>query len=91
MTSSIDEPACGAREPEPRTGTSPCVLPAGHGGLNHQDKWTNQWPKSKRAPAETEPRPIEIRCEDAFWTKTPHAPHDWRQRPDAEPVHCPGA
>ncbi|WP_416520082.1 hypothetical protein [Streptomyces achromogenes] len=35
---------CGAREPEPRTGTSPCVLPAGHGGTKHQDKWTNQWP-----------------------------------------------
>jgi hypothetical protein len=35
---------CGAREPEPRSGTSPCVLPAGHGGTKHQDKWTNQWP-----------------------------------------------
>jgi hypothetical protein len=39
--------ACGANEPEPRTGTSPCVLPAGHGGDKHQDKWTNQWPVSK--------------------------------------------
>jgi hypothetical protein len=35
---------CGAREPEPRTGTSPCILPFGHGGTRHQDKWTNQWP-----------------------------------------------
>lgn len=38
---------CDAREPEPRTGTSPCVLPAGHGGDKHQDKWTNQWPAVK--------------------------------------------
>jgi hypothetical protein len=33
---------------------------------------------------------LEIRCEGAFWTKRPHAPHEWRQRPDAQPVHCPG-
>jgi hypothetical protein len=41
---------CGAREPEPRTGTSPCVLPAGHGGAKHQDKWTNQWPAAEQQP-----------------------------------------
>lgn len=33
---------CGAREPESRAGTGPCVLPAWHGG-RHQDKWTNRW------------------------------------------------
>jgi hypothetical protein len=34
--------------------------------------------------------PANIQCPDAFWTKQPHAPHDWQQRPDAPPVHCPG-
>lgn len=38
---------CDAREPEPRTGTSPCVKRIGHDGPSHQDKWTNQWPVSK--------------------------------------------
>jgi hypothetical protein len=51
----IQEP-CGAREPEPRTGTSPCVLPAGHGGTRHQDKWTNQWPAvAQQQPKEAAP------------------------------------
>jgi hypothetical protein len=49
---------CGAREPEPRTGTSPCVLPAGHGGLKHQDKWTNQWP-ALPVPVGDQPRPLD--------------------------------
>ena len=34
--------------------------------------------------------PADILCPDAFWTKQPHAPHDWQQRPDAAAVHCPG-
>ncbi|MGW1497541.1 hypothetical protein ACWCQW_02935 [Streptomyces mirabilis] len=34
--------------------------------------------------------PANIRCPDAFWTKQPHAPHDWQQEPDAPPVHCRG-
>jgi hypothetical protein len=49
---------CGAREPEPRTGTSPCVLPAGHGGLKHQDKWTNQWP-ALPVPVGDQPQPLD--------------------------------
>jgi hypothetical protein len=51
-----DSEVCGAREPEPRTGTSPCVLPAGHGGLKHQDKWTNQWP-ALPVPVGDQPQP----------------------------------
>jgi hypothetical protein len=50
--------SCGAREPEPRTGTSPCVLPAGHGGLKHQDKWTNQWP-ARPVPVGDQPQPLD--------------------------------
>lgn len=38
---------CGAREPEPRTGTQPCILPAGHGGNRHRDHWGNQWPTAQ--------------------------------------------
>lgn len=48
---------CGAREPEPRTGTSPCVLPSEHGGAKHQDKWTNQWPAVGEQPETQETRP----------------------------------
>jgi hypothetical protein len=53
-----DSEACGAREPEPRTGTSPCVLPAGHGGSKHQDKWTNQWP-ALPVPVGDQPQPLD--------------------------------
>ncbi|MFJ2961233.1 hypothetical protein ACIPIC_02850 [Streptomyces collinus] len=53
-----DSEVCGAREPEPRTGTSPCVLPAGHGGLKHQDKWTNQWP-ALPVPVGDQPQPLD--------------------------------
>lgn len=38
------EGECGAREPEPRTGTQACVRPAGHGGSRHRDHWGNEWP-----------------------------------------------
>jgi hypothetical protein len=32
----------------------------------------------------------EIRCEAAFWTKTPHPPHLWRQGPNSPERRCPG-
>ncbi|MFE9382318.1 hypothetical protein ACFYMO_03640 [Streptomyces sp. NPDC007025] len=35
---------CGAKL-TPRSGTRPCVLPAGHPG-HHQDQHTNTWPNS---------------------------------------------
>jgi hypothetical protein len=61
--------SCGASEPEPRTGTSPCVLPAEHGGRTHQDKWTNQWPVSKGAGDGHHPEPW-------FWEAgSEHCPH----------------
>ncbi|MEU3826493.1 hypothetical protein AB0F36_14410 [Streptomyces sp. NPDC029080] len=69
---------CGAREPEPRTGTRPCVLPAGHGGTKHQDKWTNQWPIDLAARSgqpetdeETDTPPA------ACWHTEPDTPCDW--------------
>jgi hypothetical protein len=37
-----------------------------------------------------QPETRAIQCADAFWDGQPHAPHDWQQRPDAQPVRCPG-
>jgi hypothetical protein len=79
---------CGAREPEPRTGTSPCVLPAGHGGTRHRDKWTNQWPIDLVAGS-GQPE-TEARCPEAVWTPTPHPPHTWNQSPTHPQRPCPG-
>jgi hypothetical protein len=47
-------PECGA-ELVPRTGTRPCVLPAGHSGTHHQDKHTNRWPIVEQQAGERQP------------------------------------
>ncbi|MFI0897715.1 hypothetical protein [Streptomyces sp. NPDC020983] len=45
---------CGAREPEPRSGTQACVRPAGHGGSRHRDHWGNEWPTAPAADDATD-------------------------------------
>jgi hypothetical protein len=45
----------------------------------------------RRTADEAQPTQRQIQCADAFWLRQPHAPHDWQQRPDAQPVRCPGS
>lgn len=45
----------------------------------------------QQQPAVTLPgKEAKIPCATAFWSRTPHAPHDWQQQPGMNPVHCPG-
>lgn len=56
---------CGAQL-VPRTGTRPCVLPAGHDGTHHQDRHTNRWPVDPQPAGEAQRAELAAPCTAAL-------------------------
>lgn len=59
-------------------------------GVRHLCHTGDHYCPNADGPSRVADEAQQIQCADAFWDGQPHAPHDWQQRPDAQPVRCPG-